>query len=64
MLSVIGVKVRHVALKVIFFILILGSMALYVVARIILVVVAFTTPRHLPPEAFQDVIWTTFLPHF
>lgn len=61
--SVVGVKVKQVALQVMFFILILGSMALYVVARIILMVVAFTTLRDLPPDALQDVIWTTFLPH-
>ncbi|KAJ6468374.1 hypothetical protein C8R45DRAFT_468299 [Mycena sanguinolenta] len=36
----------------------------YVVARIILCALAFTTLRALPPNAFVDVNWTTYIPHF
>jgi hypothetical protein len=35
----------------------------YVVARITLLVLAFTSLRSLPPEAYQTVRWTTFIPH-
>ncbi|KAJ6468373.1 hypothetical protein C8R45DRAFT_1170730 [Mycena sanguinolenta] len=35
----------------------------YVVARIILCALAFTTLRALPPNAFVDVNWTTYIPH-
>jgi len=37
---------------------------LYLVARLVLLVQAFTTLRSLPSEAFQTVHWTTFIPHF
>jgi len=37
---------------------------LYVAARLVLLVQAFTTLRSLPSEAFQTVHWTTFIPHF
>ncbi|KAJ6468370.1 hypothetical protein C8R45DRAFT_1018477 [Mycena sanguinolenta] len=36
----------------------------YAVARIILCALAFTTLRALPPNAFVDVNWTTYIPHF
>jgi hypothetical protein len=36
----------------------------YAVARIILLVLPFTTLRMLPSEAFLSVEWTRFIPHF
>ncbi|KDQ55320.1 hypothetical protein JAAARDRAFT_133767, partial [Jaapia argillacea MUCL 33604] len=36
---------------------------LYVIARITLLVLAFTSLRSLPPGAFETVYWTTFIPH-
>lgn len=36
---------------------------IYVVARTILIVLAFITLRDLPPGAYQNVEWTTFIPH-
>jgi len=39
------------------------ALLLYVVARLVLLVQAFTTLRSLPSEAFQIVHWTTFIPH-
>lgn len=35
----------------------------YAIARTILLVVALTTLRGLPPDAFREVAWTTFIPH-
>jgi hypothetical protein len=35
----------------------------YVAARLTLLVLAFTTLRHLPPGALETVRWTTFIPH-
>ncbi|KZP10918.1 hypothetical protein FIBSPDRAFT_837989 [Athelia psychrophila] len=40
----------------------LGAL-LYILARMILLVLSFTTLRHLPPSAFQTVQWTTWIPH-
>jgi len=40
------------------------ALPLYVAARLVLLVQAFTTLRSLPSEAFQTVHWTTFIPHF
>jgi hypothetical protein len=36
---------------------------LYIAARLGAIVVAFTTLRFLPSEAFAAVDWTTFIPH-
>jgi hypothetical protein len=36
---------------------------LYSLARIALLVIAFTTLRSLPPNAYTTVHWTTFIPH-
>ncbi|KDR70339.1 hypothetical protein GALMADRAFT_76109 [Galerina marginata CBS 339.88] len=44
-------------------IVILASILLYIVARLALLVVAFTTLRDLPPGALATVKWTSFLPH-
>ncbi|KAF7357426.1 hypothetical protein MSAN_01338600 [Mycena sanguinolenta] len=35
----------------------------YVVARLILIALSFTTLRALPPAAFVDVNWTAYIPH-
>jgi hypothetical protein len=37
--------------------------ALYIMARIILIVLAFTELRALPSSAYQTVEWTTLIPH-
>jgi len=36
---------------------------LYVAARVILLVLMFTTLRNLPPDAYMAVSWTTYVPH-
>jgi hypothetical protein len=36
----------------------------YVVARLVLIVLSFTTLRALPPGAFVDVDWSMYIPHF
>ena len=36
---------------------------LYILARIFILVLAFTSLRELPPGAFDTVHWTTFIPH-
>jgi hypothetical protein len=54
------------ALLVVFFLCaaLLGLSAwLYIAARIATLVMAFTTLRSLPSEAFAVVDWTTFIPH-
>lgn len=42
----------------------LVGIPVYIVARLILLVLAFTTLRSLPPGAYETVYWTTFIPHF
>ena len=36
---------------------------LYIIARTVTLVLAFTSPRDLPHGAFDTVHWTTFIPH-
>ncbi|KAI0057728.1 hypothetical protein BV25DRAFT_1919912 [Artomyces pyxidatus] len=37
---------------------------MYVVARVLLLVLSFTTLQSIPPEAYQAVQWTLLIPHF
>ena len=36
---------------------------LYIIARVVTLVLAFTPLRDLPPGAYETVHWTTFIPH-
>ena len=36
---------------------------LYIIARAVTLVLAFTSLRELPPGAYETVHWTTFIPH-
>ena len=36
---------------------------LYILARAVTLVLAFTSLRDLPPGAYETVHWTTFIPH-
>ena len=36
---------------------------IYIIARAVTLVLAFTSLRDLPPGAYQTVHWTTFIPH-
>ncbi|KIJ63525.1 hypothetical protein HYDPIDRAFT_133946 [Hydnomerulius pinastri MD-312] len=36
---------------------------LYITARLLLLITSFTTLQSLPPEAYQTVQWTLFIPH-
>lgn len=36
---------------------------LYIVARAVTAVLAFTSLRALPPAGYETVQWTTFIPH-
>ncbi|KAF7365588.1 hypothetical protein MVEN_00432200 [Mycena venus] len=40
------------------------SPSAYIVARLVLIVLSFTTLRTLPPGALVDVNWSTHIPHF
>ena len=42
---------------------ILPAVLLYILARAITLVLAFTSLRGLPPGAYETVHWTTFIPH-
>lgn len=47
-----------------FHVLVLLSFALYSIARIGLVVLAIMDLRAVPHKAYEEVYWTTFIPHF
>ncbi|KAJ7700419.1 hypothetical protein B0H17DRAFT_1251330 [Mycena rosella] len=36
---------------------------LYIISRLFLVILPFTTLRALPPGAFRDVNWSVYIPH-
>ena len=36
---------------------------LYIIARVVTLVLAFTSLRDLPPGAFDTIHWTSFIPH-
>jgi hypothetical protein len=40
-----------------------GGFGFYVYARLLLILLSFTTLRALPPSAFVDVNWTKYIPH-
>ena len=41
----------------------LSGFILYIIARAVTLVLAFTSLRDLPPGAYETVRWTTFIPH-
>ena len=41
----------------------LSGVTLYILARAVTLVLAFTSLRDLPPGAYETVSWTTFIPH-
>ena len=41
----------------------LSGFILYIIARAVTLVLAFTSLRDLPPGAYETVHWTTFIPH-
>jgi hypothetical protein len=45
------------------FALAVALVVIYAAARIALLVLPFTALRALPPAAFVDIRWTSFLPH-
>ena len=45
------------------FISVLPAGILYIIARAVTLILAFTSLRNLPPGAFDTVHWTTFIPH-
>ena len=41
----------------------LSGFILYIIARAVTLVLAFTSLRDLPPGAYETVHWTTIIPH-
>ena len=54
----LGIIVHYITMSSIF-----PAGILYVIARAVTLVLAFTSLRDLPPGAFNTVHWTTFIPH-
>jgi hypothetical protein len=42
----------------------MGTMLVYVVSRLLLIVLPFTTLRRIPAGALSDVDWSSDIPHF
>lgn len=40
-----------------------GCVLMYILARIFLLALSFSTLRHLPPSAYQSAQWIVFIPH-
>jgi hypothetical protein len=55
-------RVESASLSILFVLVFVGNPA-YIVARVFLLVVAFTALRSLPPEAYETVPWTNLIPH-
>ena len=53
---------RNFGITVIYFIPLSGGI-LYILARAVTLVLAFTSLMDLPPGAYETVHWTTFIPH-
>ena len=52
--------------KLFFFVLSFGPLLggiLYIIARAVTLILAFTSLRDLPPRTYETVNWTTFIPH-
>lgn len=45
------------------FVVVVLSLIMYIIARLLLLVLAFTSLRSLPLDAYTTVDWTTFVPH-
>lgn len=60
----VAVGVLSAVFEVSLLVLFWGFVGLYFIARLMLVVLAFTTLREIPFDALRNVAWTTFLPHF
>jgi hypothetical protein len=49
--------------KLFILLIIFGMMFLYIIARIVLLVLPFVALRALPPGAYVQLNWVSFLPH-
>ena len=49
--------------KTVFYFWPISGVTLYIIARVITLILAFTSLRDLPPGAYETVHWTTFIPH-
>ena len=49
--------------KTVFYFIPISGGILYILARAVTLVLAFTSLRGLPPGAYETVYWTTFIPH-
>jgi len=58
-------ELQHVAvLRRVLIVMVVMSAMVYVICRVILVVLTFTSLRAAPPGVFQATAWTSFIPHF
>ncbi|KAG2071817.1 hypothetical protein BDR04DRAFT_1097835 [Suillus decipiens] len=54
---------KILVLQVVYGLILFASVTLYITARAVLFVLMFTTLRHLPPDAYKAVSWTSLVPH-
>ncbi|KZT03164.1 uncharacterized protein LAESUDRAFT_814817 [Laetiporus sulphureus 93-53] len=57
-------KIVKIALEQFSTILVIITTLLYVPSRLILLAIAFTTLRELPPGAYKTISWVELIPHF
>ncbi|KAF7327163.1 hypothetical protein MKEN_00293100 [Mycena kentingensis (nom. inval.)] len=54
---------RHSAVSAVFFAGLMPLLVAYIIARLALLIIPFTTLRTLPPGVFRDVDWSFYIPH-
>ena len=59
----LGNRNLHKYVQTVFILGPLSGGILYIIARVITLVLAFTSLRELPTAAYETVHWTTFIPH-
>ncbi|KAF7356049.1 hypothetical protein MVEN_00934700 [Mycena venus] len=61
--TIFGGTMLGITITTISFVLIMGSFPIYIFARLSLLSLPLAALRSLPPSAFVDVNWSTYIPH-
>ena len=61
--SIVDLGLRNFDIDRVFILEFLSAGVVYIIARAITLVLAFTSLRDLPPGAYETVHWSTFIPH-
>ncbi|KAJ6565577.1 hypothetical protein DFH09DRAFT_1473741 [Mycena vulgaris] len=62
-LVILDATTKNDASATIFSVILMGGVPSYIIARLFLIILPFTTLRALPPGAFTAVNWSVYIPH-